>query len=428
MEKRRWNARILHGKGGKYYQMKKVIFFLSVFWLVACTQTVQRQDLKPSPQQPVAKSSPPGSKIPIQKGATISPDLQATKKAPKAQFGTLLSDITVSSQSFNPSQGDKIALYFKLAKDAVVTVKVYDPDGGLVKTLLEAKRLSTGKHSVIWDGRDMDGRIVPDEAYFFTVLAQDNSGHVEIYDPTTFSGGIEHDITSAEVNPVAGTIVYRMPEMGRVMIRIGIKGGPLLNQLVDWEPRVKGLVTEYWNGKDKDNLMDLYDNPRLKIIITYFTLPENSVISFGNKKYTFREYKKRYASNRPQKPKRDRRQEGNRISLHYKLPRTQDYSPRLKMSFSNIKGRTDTGIPILSGKTVVKVELSEEDKLVFENQQFEICFFLDNEFYAEDETGYTPFNWVWDLSDVPPGEHFLTVNISSFKDQVGVLTRKVYVW
>ncbi len=407
--------------------MKNILLFLPIFLLVSCAPTSHRQDSQPTPA-PVDGSGPSGLEIPVQKEAANVPDSQATQETrPKTQFGKLLSKISVSSPSFNPSHGDEVALYFNLSKEAEVTVRVYDPDGGLVKTVVDAKRFPSGKHSAVWDGRDMDERIVPDEAYLFTITAQDDSGNIEIYDPTAFSGGIEHDITSAEVNSEAGTITYRMPEMARVMIRIGIKGGALLNQLVDWKPRVKGLVTEYWNGKDRDNLIDLYASPKLKIIITYFTLPENSVISFGNKKLAFREYKKIYASNRPQKPERDRLQEGNRISPHYKLPRTQDYTPSLKMSFSNIKGETNAGIPILSGKTVVKVELSDEDRLNFENQQFEICFFLDNEFYAEDETGYTPFNWVWNLSDVPEGEHLLTVNISSFKDQVGVLTRKVRV-
>jgi len=48
-------------------------------------------------------------------------------------------------------------------------------------------------------------------------------------------------------------------------------------------------------------------------------------------------------------------------------------------------------------------------------------------FYAEDETGYTPFNWVWDLQDVTEGEHLLTVNLSGFKDQIGLISKKVMV-
>ncbi|OQY58235.1 MAG: hypothetical protein B6245_12950 [Desulfobacteraceae bacterium 4572_88] len=51
----------------------------------------------------------------------------------------------------------------------------------------------------------------------------------------------------------------------------------------------------------------------------------------------------------------------------------------------------------------------------------------DYEFYVEDEAGYTPFNRVWDLSNVEEGEHLLTVNVSGFKDQIGVLSRKVKV-
>ena len=104
-----------------------------------------------------------------------------------------------------------------------------------------------------------------------------------------------------------------------------------------------------------------------------------------------------------------------------------DYSPEVKMTLVNTRGTSDKGASILAGKTLVKVELDEQDKKVFQNQQFEIVFFLDYEFYAEDEAGYTPFNWVWDLTNVEEGEHLLTVNISSFKDQIGVLSRKVKV-
>jgi hypothetical protein len=216
-----------------------------------------------------------------------------------------------------------------------------------------------------------------------------------------------------------------MPEMGRVMIRMGIRGGPLMNQLVDWKPRVKGIITEYWNGKDKDNLVDLHNHAKFKMIVTYFTLPENSVIAFGNKTQTYRDYKKSIAVERPVKAKRP--SSVQRVAPHFRLPRTVDYSPSLRVTFVNTQGTDSDGAAILRGKTMVKVELDEQDKLIFQNQQFEICFFLDYEFYAEDEAGYTPFNWVWDLSNVDKGEHVLTVNISGFKDQIGVLSRKVKV-
>jgi len=42
------------------------------------------------------------------------------------------------------------------------------------------------------------------------------------------------------------------------------------------------------------------------MIIVYFTLPENSVIAFGNKSENYRSYKKNFASERPVKPERTR--------------------------------------------------------------------------------------------------------------------------
>lgn len=348
-----------------------------------------------------------------------------TKEAVAPLFGTLLSDVRTSKASFNSGHGEEVALYYRLSKPAKVTVDIYDPDHGLIRMLAAEKDVNAGKQTILWDGKDMDGSVVPDEAYFFTVMAEDESGAKEVYDPTVFSGGAGQDITTADIDSQNQTITYKMPEMGRVMIRMGIQGGPLMNTLVDWKPRVKGMITEYWNGKDKDNLVDLYNHPKFKMIVTYFALPENSVITFGNKALAYLDYKKNLATNRPVKI--DRPSLVEKVSRHYRLSRTEDYSPEIKVTLVNTEGTDSDGVAILRGKTIVKVELNEQDKLIFQNQQFEICFFLDDEFYAEDEAGYTPFNWVWDLSNVDEGEHVLTVNISGFKDQIGVLSRKVRV-
>jgi hypothetical protein len=304
-----------------------------------------------------------------------------------------------------------------------VELNVYDPDFGLTRTL-KKDFSDSGEHGLIWDGKDMDGKVVPDEAYFFTIEAISLDGERELYDPTAFSGGEEFDITQADISPETNTITYRLPVMGRVAIRMGIQAGPLLNQLVDWKPRVAGEITEHWNGKDKDNLIDLYNHSGFKMVIVYFSLPENSIITFGNSNVDYREYKQS-VSRRPVKEKKLR--PNAKLSRHYQLPRTVDFSPRLAMNFSNIQGVDSHGIPILKGKTLVKVELDEKDKKIFANQQYEVAFFLNTEFYAEEEAGYSPYNWVWDVSRVKEGEYILTVNLSSFKDQIGILSKKVKV-
>ena len=405
--------------------MKRNIVFLVLFFIYSCApqQTIKEEKPLPPPTPP-----PAVSKIRTEMGiptqALDRPVLPPIEPVTPL-FGNLLSEVTASTSSFNPSHGEEVAIYYQLSKPAKVTVRIYDPDHGLIRSVATEKHMNAGERTVIWDGKDLDGNVVPDEAYFFSITTEDESGTKEIYDPTTFSGGVGHDITTADIDPQNQTITYEMPEVGRVMIRMGIQGGPLMNQLVDWKPRVKGMITEYWNGKDKDNLVDLYNHPKFKMIVTYFSLPENSVIAFGNKALTYRDYKKSLAGERHVKIKRASGVQ--RVSPHYRLSRTEDYSPSVKVTLANALGTDSDGTTILTGKTLVKVELDEQDKLIFQNQQFEICFFLDHEFYAEDEAGYTPFNWVWDLSNVDEGEHLLTINISGFKDQIGVLSRKVRV-
>jgi len=362
---------------------------------------------------------PAVSETPIQK--MQSPALESTA-GENAVFGDLLMNVSTSKEAFNPSLGEEMAIYCKLSRSAQIKVEIFDPDWALVRTL-ETKQVNPGKIVLVWDGKDSHGETAPDEAYFFTITALDASGRKELYDPTTFSGGEERDITKVDIDPATQTIGYRMPEMGRVLIRMGLSGGPLLNTLVDWQPRIKGAVTEYWNGKDKDNLMDLREHQNFKMLVTYFTLPENSIILFGNKQTSYSSYKKT-AAGRPAKPERS----GAEIkrSSHYRLSRVIDRSPELQVSFTNAKD-DGNGTTTLKDRALVKVELDEESKRFLEEKQFEIVFFLNGKFYAEDEAGYTPFNWVWDLSEVEKGEHLFTVNVSSFSDQVGVASRRVRV-
>ena len=395
--------------------MKRTFGIVLVLIAFLCSCSTQKT------AQPVKESTPSSIAGPV-----TEPDKSylPAKKVLSPLFGKLLSEVSISDSSFNPSLDQAVSLSYTLSEPAVVTVNVYDPDQRLVAVLSDDS-MEKGTHRITWDGHDMEGLSVPDEAYFFTIIVKDKDGQTEIYDPTTFSGGKSHDITKVHIDPQQYTINYNMPEMGRVMIRMGIQGGPLMNQLVDWKPRVKGAVTEYWNGMDKDNLINIKNHPNFKMIVTYFSLPENSVIAFGNQSVNYLDYKKMLKSERPLKQKRETSVSG--LSPHYSLERSVDYSPGIDVQFTNTHGRDKNGLPILNKKTMVKVTLKEEDKAIFQNHQFEICLFLDHKFYAEDETGYTPFNWVWDLSGVEPGEHLLTVNISSFQDQIGLMSKKVMV-
>ena len=155
----------------------------------------------------------------------------------------LIRDVALEAGAFNPSRGEKVHLIYKLAKSEKVMINIYDADGGLVRTLLDAVARKEGKHKDVWDGHDDERRSVPDEAYTFTI----ETAMGAVYDPTTFSGGIVGDITEARFDE-DGTVVYKLPAPARVLIRLGIHSGPMHKTLVNWKPRVAGTITEYWDG------------------------------------------------------------------------------------------------------------------------------------------------------------------------------------
>jgi len=64
---------------------------------------------------------------------------------------------------FNPST----VISFTLARKARTDLKVFSVDGRLVRTLLEAETMSSGKHVVRWDGRDQRGKRVSSGIYLY---------------------------------------------------------------------------------------------------------------------------------------------------------------------------------------------------------------------------------------------------------------------
>ena len=76
-------------------------------------------------------------------------------------------------------------------------------------------------------GRDLDGRIVPNEAYFFTIEAEAPGLAPAIYDPVTFSGGDYGDITRGELSHEMGTFDYKLGQPSRVRLRVGIQGSAI---------------------------------------------------------------------------------------------------------------------------------------------------------------------------------------------------------
>jgi len=337
--------------------------------------------------------------------------------------GSLFSEVSVEPAAFSPARGEAVRLQYKLETRDEISIRVYDPDGGLVRTLADAVRQQAGIHELRWDGRDVDGRTVPDEAYTFVL----RSGSGAVYDPATVSGGVVGDLTEAHFDR-DGTVTYRLPAPARVLIRLGIHNGPMLKTLVDWKPRVAGTITEYWDGRDENGLMDLRGAKGFSALITYVTLPEASVIAYGNGGSSYRDYKLGPAAGRPQKPARPRHPDPRaRLRPELLVPPAWARAPRVALQFPGIESPAGKG-PLQVGEAVeVRIDVDPADRARLQDDQFEVILFVDDVFFAEAERGYLPLNWHWELQQLPPGPHVLTVNVSSFRGQVGVASRRVNV-
>lgn len=352
--------------------------------------------------------------------------LQGPATAQQSSQGLSIFDVSTSASSFNPSRKDKIDFRYKLSRDARITVKVFDADQQLIQTLASDSQRKSGQNKETWDGKDLDGMVVPNEAYFFCVEAEDSSNSKVVYDPVTFSGGEAADITQGQFSRETGTLNYKLSQPSRVLLRSGVPGSALLKTIVDWKPRVASEITEYWNGKDEDSLIDVWNMQNHLLILTYMTLPETSVITVGNDKYDYRTYRASLKTPRPVKEERPM-MNARKISPHFFKSRLTDRAFKVRLTFPELDKEGSGEIPTAKDKLMVRIDIPNEDKDVPLNQQYEIILFIDAIFYAEEERGHLPFNYPLELTNLPPGEHVLTVNIITFGDQIGIGSRKIKV-
>ena len=172
------------------------------------------------------------------------PALVDPAEMPTPQAVTLpiaISDVAVSRKVFNPNAGEAVAISYRISKPAKISLKIFDPDRRLVREIMAEDIGPADRHDIVWDGKDTQGRTVPDEAYFFTLEANDLQGHVGFYDPATFSGGDAFHPENVQFDKEKSCISYQLSRDARVTIKAGISaGGPLLKNVLSGMPKGTG--------------------------------------------------------------------------------------------------------------------------------------------------------------------------------------------
>ncbi len=76
--------------------------------------------------------------------------------------------------SLNASPWPETRIHYELPDADVVTIKVYNSTGKLVRTLLDHVSQNPGDPDAFWDGRADDGAVAPSGAYFYSVETEHN--------------------------------------------------------------------------------------------------------------------------------------------------------------------------------------------------------------------------------------------------------------
>ena len=324
---------------------------------------------------------------------------------------------------FSPARGQTFEIPVSVRQDAAVEARILTSDGDPVRSLSSPGVWKPGTHHLVWDGKDDAGQVVPDEAYLPVIRATLPDGSVEIVDPRKHSGGEVVEDLNVRIT-ASKDIAYTLPGPSRVMIRAGVKNGPMLRSLAEWAPRGAGQNIHRWDGHDQNGLVDLRREKDLTVLVTAFRLPEHAILVFGNRALDYRAYRKEKGWPDRVVRREDMRlvREGKRISRHYYFPRSRDAIPVITLTLPKELARSKAGLPVVNnGQAVlIRVDIPPADRWLMNESLYEVGFFLDQAFLAEEEQGYVPIGFLWRPKGLSPGTHLLSVNISGFSGKVGV--------
>lgn len=204
--------------------------------------------------------------------------------------------VSVSPEFFNPSLKQTVSLSIEVESEGSLAGYVLDRDGYVVRKLPDTSLSGPGRVSVEWDGRNDDGEIVPDEAYSFKLDFNGRTGS-QTWFPASSTGAFS-SLKVEAYDRQGGSLRYTLPKASRVHIQAGSAkvdaqsgrtAGPVLKTIVNRAPRIAGSIVESWPGFDESGTIYVPELPDFVVAIAATSLPENSVITVGNRRESFGE-------------------------------------------------------------------------------------------------------------------------------------------
>lgn len=329
-------------------------------------------------------------------------------------------------KSFAPVRGEKWLITAQIRHAESIkqlSLEIRSSDNDLIQTLaLTPVKSKKNTLQAIWDGKDSENNVVPNEAYYPVIVLITKADKEITIDSRQNSGGEE--VYNFDKNINQGVIEYTLPVASRILIRAGIKNGPMLRTITDWEVKSAGFHTQRWDGWDKDKTIALEQHPEIGYLIIGYQLPDHTIITYGNSKESYRTYRERKKWPVKQVQTKDQQltRAGKVIRSEFYHPVLQQKSPRINVNL--IAQQTKKSVTHVNDfeEFITQVKLHPLDEMYLDQERYEISFFIDNNFIAEEEQGFVPYTWRWSPArlGIKPGKHILTINVSGYSGQVGV--------
>ncbi len=190
---------------------------------------------------------------------------------------------SMSVTSGNTSKG-----YYNMPGAGEVRIEIYDSGGRVINTLFPGQQ-GAGPHSIQWDGKDRQGKLVPDGTYTYAVGADMGYGFTKV--PTTVTGIVEGVVYSAGksflvvdgvwVNPDSLVQVKNSSKANNsITDYLGMKGtssSPLIH--VD-SGKVTGSKLSFQLEKSDSVIVEIYDSS--KNLIRTIGIPSPGTTSGSN--------------------------------------------------------------------------------------------------------------------------------------------------
>lgn len=334
-------------------------------------------------------------------------------------------DITAVSHSppaIDPAKEATVEIRFRISEPASVALHIFDGRDLLVRTIEPTRPIASGDAKLTWDGRDEKGRIVPPEAYVYTLTAKTESGETAEFDLTDLSGNEELPPPKVRWDATAHQVRYELTAPARVIVRAGLdNSGPLLRTVIDWVARAPGAHAEAWDGRDESGLIDASKHPDLLLTAQAWALPKNAIVVLPEAPRVVLIEKLGWAELRRVK----KRSEPLRERALHQQPIEKRGDVRIHLTLASAVERDADGTPVARGPVAIQLDVDAADRARLLEQRFEAGFFVDGKYVFENEVGFLPMTFTWDAGAVNVGLHYVTGNVWGYAGQFGTTTIQV---